>query len=282
MPDLEKEKQEVVADEVVEEEKVEEPENDDSDEEEKDPEFTDSKEEKDSETKEETTDENKQEHKGGKSSFFAQMRREREAKEKANNKETKVEDTKENLYLKGVIAGTGGKNPYTGQEIKDELDLKEFQLMQELSNQGKDPVKDYLEALKSREREAALEKQKQVEEEKDRQNRFNQEFDEFVSKYGQDKLTELSKDPEFTQFADMYIGDVPITKIYERFKGNKDYIEKKAEELAIKKAARMKSSSGGVGKKENFDEKPDFSKMTNEEFKEYDKRREELRKASRR
>ena len=167
MPDLEEQKQEVVAEEVVEEEKVEEPETDDSSEEEKDPEFTDSKdEEKGSETKEETTDENKQEHKGGKSSFFAQMRREREAKEKANNNETKVEDTKENLYLKGVIAGTGGKNPYTGQEIKDELDLKEFQLMQELSNQGKDPVKDYLEALKSREREAALEKQKQAEEEK--------------------------------------------------------------------------------------------------------------------
>lgn len=221
-----------------------------------DPDFTDNSNENSNE---------KQDPNKGKNSFFAQMRREREAKEKANNQE---ENKEESAYLKGVIAGTGGKNPYTGQEIKDELDLREFKLMQELANNGKDPVKDYLEALKTKERDSILASKQEKEKEQMQRQKFTNEFNDFVNTYGAEKLDEISKNEEFTQFADMYIGEVPIKKIYERFVNNEKTIQERAEKLAIEKLARMKSSTTKQNDGEN-DDKPDYSKMSNEEFKKY-------------
>ena len=44
---------------------------------------------------------------------------------------------------KAIIEALGGKNPYTGGEMKDAEDVREFLTMREIENGGGDPVGDY-------------------------------------------------------------------------------------------------------------------------------------------
>lgn len=224
------------------------------------PEFTDNEE---NDTKDEDSLEKSNNQKGSKSSYYAQLRREKEAKEKSANVEKTHNTDLQNSYLKGVIKGSGGKNPYTNKEIKDEFDLQEFELMTKLAQEGKDPINDYLDALKQRERETRLEQSK-IEEKK--QNKFK-ELDDFSAKYGVNKLSELLQDDNFLKFCDNFKDDVEITRVYELYQGiNKD-IDKRAEELAKDKYARILSSTGGTNKGATAHKS--FRNMSKEEFRQY-------------
>ena len=214
------------------------------------PEFTDS------EAKVENNEETKETPKGEKSSYYAQLRREREQAKKEKKENS-------NEYLRGVIKGTSGKNPYTNKEIKDEIDLAEYELMTKLQNEGKDPIGDYLDALKAKERES---KQKELELQEKKQNKFK-EFDDFVDKYGQDKLKEIVEDKDFLQFADNFKDDVSITRIYDLYNNIKTDVDRKAENLAKDKYARLMSSTGGTSKGEPIQKS--FKDMSTKEFKEY-------------
>lgn len=224
------------------------------------PEFTD-----DEESKAEVEDglEKSNNQKGSKSSYYAQLRREKEAKEKSANVEKTHNTDLQNSYLKGVIKGSGGKNPYTNKEIKDEFDLQEFELMTKLAQEGKDPINDYLDALKQKERETRLEQNK-IEERK--QNKFK-ELDDFSAKYGVNKLSELLQDDNFLKFCDNFKDDVEITRVYEIYQGMNNDIDKKAEELAKDKYARILSSTGGTNKGATAHKS--FKNMSKEEFRQY-------------
>lgn len=224
------------------------------------PEFTDNEE---NNTKDEDSLEKSNNQKGSKSSYYAQLRREKEAKEKSVNVEKTHNTDLQDSYLKGVIKGSGGRNPYTNKEIKDEFDLQEFELMSKLAQEGKDPINDYLDALKSKEREARLEQNK-LEEKK--QNKFK-ELDDFSAKYGINKLNELLHDDDFLSFCDNFKNDAQITRVYEIYQSMNANIDKKAEELAKDKYARILSSTGGANK--GVTAQKSFKNMSREEFRQY-------------
>ena len=216
----------------------------------------------DNPTESNTEEEGKQSTKGKKSSYYANIRREREAKEKANNQ------GQDDSYIKGVIAGTGGKNPYTGKEIKDKFDLQEFELMQKLDKDGKDPVNDYLDALKARDRENSKAEQEEMLANERLEQQRNAEFKEFEDAYGVEKLEELSQNNDFLEFADSFKESATIKTIYEIYQS----IDSRAQKIANEKYARKISSTGGVGKRQTSTSDKSFMKMSDSEFLEYQRK----------
>lgn len=198
-----------------------------------------------------------------KNAFFARIRREQEQKEKTQAH--KIEDP----YFKGVITATGGINTFTGKPIKDDEDLKEFELMAKLSSQGKDPVGDYLEALKEERRQANLERQKQLEQEQ----KQNEELEAFVGKYGIDTLKDLSQNDDFCKFADKFNKTATISNIYEMYQEVNTRAETKAKNLELEKEARRKANSGSKGTTDKVITTPNLLAMTREEFEEYKRKR---------
>ncbi|MGN1337350.1 MAG: hypothetical protein ACI4WW_02630 [Candidatus Coprovivens sp.] len=213
-------------------------------------------------SKDDSTEEQKQLTDKERNAYYANLRRQNEQK---NGNVTQQNKSTNSDYFKGIITATNGINPYTGKSITDDEDLKEFELMVKLSKEGKDPVKDYLEAVKEEKRE---EQRKILEANKEKEKQ-NEELDEFVKTYGVDTLRQLAKDQEFCKFADNFNKTATISNIYKIYLDVNDRADKKAKSIAEEKEARRKSGSGNQNKGNSIVEKIDFINMTSEQFKEY-------------
>ena len=73
------------------------------------------------------------EPKPGPSEEQAEKRRRREAKEREIR-----ERIKNDAYQQAVIDATGGVNPYTGEEIRDRVDVEEYVAMRKIEREGGD------------------------------------------------------------------------------------------------------------------------------------------------
>ena len=85
--------------------------------------------------------------------------------------EKKIEQARKEAYEQGLQQGKvqsyiGKQNPYTGETIKDDLDVQEYLEMNQLDNAGKDPISGYRELQKQKAREDAEKKIKADEEAK--------------------------------------------------------------------------------------------------------------------
>lgn len=213
--------------------------------------------------------------------------------EKAKEKEKKKQDRKKNAeearkrrekerqeaidkaakeaYEKGLREGKRGAlkiNTFTNEPIEDDVDVANFELMQKLKEEGKDPIKDFPQAKAKLEREAR-DKAKKAKEEEDQkaaadkkkledEKKDRADFVKLVG--GKDKALEIFKDPDFKLFAKYRVGNEPLTEIYKDYMA---FMKKFKGEDGQKTPPGAGDQHGGGG------EKKDPKKMSYEEHKAY-------------
>lgn len=220
------------------------------------------------ETNEETEEhEEKQSSEDNKYARQARLRAEKEA-------EAKIAQAREEGYKQGLQQGKvqsyiGRQNPYTGKTINDNYDVQEYLEMYELDSQGKDPINDYRELQKQKARQEAEDKIKQDEEMK-KQKWYEDDTKDFLDKYSQEKLQELTQDEDFNIFASGKIGQVPLAKIYEDYKKIISKYEKKSVETAKKIVANNSATPGAI--QDGEAQELDWDNMSPEQFEKYIKK----------
>lgn len=171
-------------------------------------------------------------------------RRRREAERQKELKE---------LRERTIIETLGGKNPYTGGEVKDSADVEEYLTMKEIEKNGGDPVADFAKFHKENARRA----KEQAESDAQTAEWYRKDGEDFAKKYPDVNLLELASDADFADYADGKVGKKPLAQIYEGYlkitgKGKKDdgtsgnVRAAAAQMIANKKASPGSLSSSGV------------------------------------
>ena len=199
-------------------------------------------------------------------------RRRREAERQAELK--KAEDA---AREKTIIEILNGKNPYTGEEMKDHADVEEYLLMKEIEKKGGDPVADFSKFQKNREREKADEIAKQERE----KEWYENDWKDFAAKHPEVKLETLADNKHFNKFAEGKIGKMPLSEIYESFLEFASEYEKAAQRQAAQKVANQKASPGSLSSAKPVDNgyftREQVKAMSKEEVHQnYDKIRESM------
>ena len=174
-------------------------------------------------------------------------------------------------YQKGLKEGKintykGKINPYTQTTMEDEIDIQEYLDMYEIDSKGGDPIKDYNKKVKEKAREEAK-KQLKIEEEKERENFFNNDVRNFTEKNPNVELEKLFKDEKFNKFSKGKLGTQPLTEIYDDFVELTGAYKKDAIDTAKKVIANNQATPGGVENQQSKEH--NWNNMTKEKFQEY-------------
>lgn len=213
------------------------------------------------ETEEEKTAEETEAERNAK---FAEKRRAKEAKER-EAREAKIKEAAKLEVKLGIIK----ENPYTNKPVKDEEDLKIYELMKEIDESGGDPINDLPERIAADNRKLAEERRAKEAEEVNRQNKTNEEVKELSKAYPELNLMELSKDNEYLQLCESKGGRWTMLECYEYLvsKREKQKTAEKAKEEdetvkeGSKKVTKVPSSTNG--KKHSSQ---NYLEMTDEEY----------------
>ena len=152
------------------------------------------------------------------------------------------------LRERTIIETLGGRNPYTGGEVKDSDDVEEYLAMREIEKAGGDPVGDFAKHQK----EKARASRKQAESEAESADWFRRDGEDFAKKHPDVKLDELIADPRFQDYADGKVGKKPLADIYEGYKkltggaAQAKAEAQKALDVAAQRAANKKASVGAL------------------------------------
>lgn len=198
---------------------------------------------------------------------FARRRREAEARAKAE-KEAKEREEREKEYRKGKIDALK-TNPYTGDAIEDDFDLEQYELMKELDDEGKDPVRSYPKAYADKIKAERLESERKSKESAEASARMQKgidgEVDELRRSYPDLDTAELARNPNFQKFANGKYGRWTLKEIYE------GYLEEGLRQARIAKADRKASTPSSASK--GVKASKSFADMSDEEFLAYRKER---------
>ena len=162
---------------------------------------------------------------------FARKRREQE-------RQRELTETRNNA----IIDALGGKNPYTGGEMKDAEDVAEFLTMREIERKGGDPVADYAGHVKEQSRA----KREQERTEAERREWYDKDRADFVAKYPDADLSALIADESFNEYSKGKVGEVPLAEIYEGYLKMTARIEEAANRKAAQAVANGKASPGAL------------------------------------
>lgn len=199
----------------------------------------------------------------------------RQARIKAEKEaEKKIEAARKEAYEQGLKQGKvqsyiGKQNPYTGKEILDSYDVDEYLDMYELDSKGQDPIEGYIELQKQKAREEA-EKKIKADEEAKRQKWYQDDTNNFLEKYSEQKLQELKEDKDFLSFAEGKIGNVALAEIYENYKKLISKFENKSIETAKQIVANNSTTPGAM--EESEPQTMDWNKMSKKDFEKYVKK----------
>lgn len=215
-------------------------------------------EETQTETKETQSDEDNSKYR------LARIKAEKEA-------EKKIEQARKEAYEQGLQQGKvqsyiGKQNPYTGETIKDDLDVQEYLEMYELDSSGKDPINGYRELQKQKARDEAEKKIKADEEAKQKQW-YEDDTKDFLEKHSAEKLQELTKDEDFNLFANGKIGKVSLAQIYDDYQKLISKYEKKSVETAKQIVANNTTTPGAIEETET--QELNWNSMSKEQFEKY-------------
>ena len=188
------------------------------------------------------------------------LRERREAEEKAR---------KEN-FTKGFIAALGGKNPYTGEEIKDDDDIREAQVMIEAKKRGLDPIQDFHKMDKILRQEERAKTAKEEADKAARQKKVEDEIRDFSEKYPDEDIKDFLKTVEEKGYSDL-VGNIPLTRIKSIIENTNQQVAKAVEDNDDMKNARRKASPGsassGGDANGDFFTREELSKMSQAEIK---------------
>ena len=198
---------------------------------------------------------------------YARLAR-KQAEEEAKKK---IEQARKEAYEQGLQQGKvqsyiGKQNPYTGETIKDEYDVQEYLDMYEIDSSGKDPISGYRELQKQKYREEA-EKRVKLDEKEKQKKWYEDDTKDFLDKYSQEKLQEISKDEDFNLFASGKIGKVPLANIYEDYQKLISKYQKKSVETAKQIVANNSTTPGAI--EETDTQEIDWNSMSKEQFEKY-------------
>lgn len=176
-----------------------------------------------------------------------------------------------------IIETLGGKNPYTGGEMKDSADVEEYLAMKEIEKNGGDPVADFSKFQKENKRRA----QEKADSDAKTAEWYRKDGEDFAKKYPDVNLEELAQDADFADYADGKVGRKPLAEIYggyQKLKGgnaDKTVTDKTARGLAAQMIANRKASPGALnaeGGTEALFTREEVAKMSVSEcYKNYDK-----------
>lgn len=200
-------------------------------------------------------------------SEFARRRREAE-------RQKELKELRDNTVIKTL----GGKNPYTGGEMKDSADVEEFLTMQEIEKNGGDPVADFARFHKESKRRET----EKAESEAQTAEWYRKDGEDFKEKYPDVDLLTLAEDADFADYADGKVGKKPLADIYAgylKLKGGNagsSADDKTARAMAAQMVANRKAAVGSVananGENSDFISREDAAKMSVQECeKNYDK-----------
>lgn len=201
----------------------------------------------------------------------ANARRRREAERQAALKEAREQ---------AIIDTLGGKNPYTGEAMKDSADVEEYLAMRDIEKTGGDPIMDFSRHHKEKAREQVA-KEKESEGEKEW---YRSDAEAFQAKYPDVDLNKLIQDEGFQLFADGKVEKkIPLAEIYEGYVKIVGEFEKQAQKKATQILANKKASPGSLSSTnvggEGFFTREQVAKMSSEEIsKNYDKIREDMKR----
>lgn len=243
---------------------------------------TDNPDEEESKSKEpsesKSDEELEKEKKAKKDSHYAELRRKKEAEEKARinaEREARENKIREEATLQAEL-GIMKRNPYTDEPIEDEEDLKIYKLQKELEEEGKDPITDLPKKIAENNRkvrkEAEAKKVQQETAQAEEQKRFDAEYNELIKKYPEVNVDELAKDPVFLEVIKGKYGRWTQLEMYEAYlvakakvkdTESKDKIDKAVSEKSTKMSKTPSSSANGKATSKSVLD------MSAEEFKEY-------------
>lgn len=169
--------------------------------------------------------------------------KQRNAEQARRRREAERARAIEDARREAIIEALDGKNPFTGRPMQDAQDVAEYLAMREIEKKGGDPVADYAEHLKARERD----EQKAAEEREREAEWFRTDREAFAAKYPDVSLDELVADEDFADYADGKVGKKPLAEIYEGYLRQSARFEERARTRAAQAAANREASPGALG-----------------------------------
>lgn len=195
--------------------------------------------------------------------------RETNAENARRRRETEKNREMTALRNKTILDVLGGKNPFTGEDMKDDTDVEEYLEMKEMQSKGLDPVSDYPRYKKQKERE-----RKEAEDAAAAQKEwYAADTLAFEAAYPDVKLEEIVKSEAFQKYAAGKVGKVPLAEIYGDFLHAKEvfieeYKKQTAQEYANKKASPG-ALGGNVGGEKKFFTRDEVSSMSRSEIRKH-------------
>ena len=163
------------------------------------------------------------------------LRERKEAEEKAR---------KEN-FTKGFIAALGGKNPFTGDEIKTDDDIHEAQVMIEAKKRGLDPIQDYSKMDKILRQEEREKTAKAEEAKVQEQQKINEDIASFKEKYPDEDIGKFLDSIKESGYEDL-VGKVSLIRIKKIIDDTNSKVEKAKEDEKDMKDARKQATPGSL------------------------------------
>lgn len=207
-------------------------------------------------------------------------------REKAKQRREKREKELHNSYLKGVKTATGEINPYTNMKMETDEDVQDYLDMKEMESQGLDPTdsRDYIKFMRDKQKVREEEARKVAEENQRKEesnNKFQKELMEFKTKYSDVDIVNLVNND--SMWGSLIIPQIQsgktLTEAYESVnnlinKSINERVDTLADEKAKKQVQNQFASVGSQTIGEDMqDNQVDIWSMSDEEFREYQKKR---------
>ena len=162
----------------------------------------------------------------------------------------RIEAASRKARVDAIIDALDGKNPYTGEPMKDAHDVAVYETMKGIEKSGGDPVKDFARASAEDARKAEATR---TQADADRKW-YADDLAAFRKAYPDVDAQKLLSDPDFGEYAEAQVmAKVPLAKIYGGYEKLRAKFKKEADqkaEAAKDGAARaLANARAGVGSK---------------------------------
>ena len=162
----------------------------------------------------------------------------------------RIEAVSRKARVDAIIDALDGKNPYTGEPMKDAHDVAVYETMKRIEKSGGDPVKDFARASAEDARKAEATRTQADED----RRWYADDLAAFRKAYPDVDAEKLLSDPDFGEYAEAQVkAKVPLAKIYGGYEKLRAKFQREADqkaEAAKDGAARaLANARAGVGSK---------------------------------
>lgn len=162
----------------------------------------------------------------------------------------RIEAASRKARVDAIIDALDGKNPYTGEPMKDAHDVAVYETMKRIEKSGGDPVKDFARASAEDARKAEATRTQADED----RRWYAEDLAAFRKAYPDVDAEKLISDPDFGEYAEAQVkAKVPLARIYGGYEKLRAKFQREADqkaEAAKDGAARaLANARAGVGSK---------------------------------